>query len=150
MILLLRYTRSLLFQICYADMMTDFNYSPKIHDERERTLAKLGIAYQGCNFLNLVKSDSLFFNSQLANQFSYSDPTLQPLHQSFEEYVFSLLHQMPASIHVDCLIMMSLDSLFVEFLRLHYPEKISPIDLAQINSVQSDTSAPSNPNKYHN
>ena len=148
--MLLRYILSLLFHVCSPDMMTSFSYSPKIQDARHKILGQQGIPDPGCNFLQLCKPESSFFNSQIAQHFSYSDPALRSLHESFEKYIFSLLHQEPVSAPVDCLIMMSLDSLFAEFLYLHYPEKINSLGTVHGNRTQNYPKPGPNSNKYHN
>ena len=130
--------------------MAYFNYSPKLYDVRQQIFDKIRIPDPGCDYFKIGQSYYIGLDSHIAMQFSYSDPALKLLHQSFEDYVFSLLQLMPASVDVDFCIIAALDSLFVEFLRARYPEKIKALDIKPINHTQRIVPPAINHNKYHN
>ena len=130
--------------------MAYFNYSPKLYDVRQQILDKIGIPDPGCAYFKIGQADHSGLDSHIAIQFSYSDPALKLLHQSFEDYIFSLLQLMPASVDVDFCIIAALDSLFVEFLRARYPEKIKALGIMPSNHAQRIVPQALNHNKYHN
>lgn len=130
--------------------MNEFYYSPRIYAVCQENFNKMRLIDSSIDAVNLEQLVNYDSHKKIVRYLAYSHSEHKSLHQNFEHYFFNLLKHSPASIIVDFYIIKALDSIFVEFVRANYPEKIKALNIPDLNISQNYSALNNNPNKYHN